>query len=253
MSDITCVFNFNLSGKNKKLYFKTCFYFKNVTGKYVIFRESIYFYLLIIVKTPSLPTPQNHQKKRIVIFASGNGSNAENIIKHFQKNEKAEVSAVLSNKRTAQVLRRAHDLDVKAIHFDREALYDSNEVFNILKDMQPDLIVLAGFLWIFPNKILKRFPNRVINIHPALLPKFGGKGMYGMNVHKAVIEKKELETGISIHFVNDKYDEGKLIFQATVPVTSEDTAEDVAEKIHALEHKHFPVVIENLLFPSEND
>ncbi len=187
-----------------------------------------------------------------MIFASGNGSNAENIIKYFQKKGSAKVISVFSNNRTAKVLRRAHDLDVKALHFDREALYETDDVLNVLKDMQPDLIVLAGFLWMFPNKILKRFPGKVINIHPALLPKYGGKGMYGMNVHKAVLEKKEIETGISIHFVNDKYDEGKTIFQATTSVKPTDTVEDIAEKIHQLEQDHFPEVIENLLFPSEN-
>ena len=222
-------------------------------GKYGIFRESNYFYLLIIVKTPLLLSSPNSLKKKIVIFASGNGSNAENIIRYFKGTGKAEVSAVFSNNRSAKVLRRAHDLDVQAIHFDREALYDTNEVLNLLKDMKPDLIVLAGFLWIFPDKILKRFPNKVINIHPALLPKYGGKGMYGMNVHKAVVEKKELETGISIHFVNEKYDEGKLIFQETTPVLPKDSAEDIAEKIHELEQEHFPKVIEQLLFPSKDD
>lgn len=193
---------------------------------------------------------QNSAKKKIVIFASGNGSNAENIIKYFQNNGKAEVAAVFSNVRTAKVLRRAHDLDVKALHFDREALYESNEILNLLKDMKPDLIVLAGFLWIFPGKILKRFHNKVINIHPALLPKYGGKGMYGMNVHREVLRQQEPETGISIHFVNDKYDEGELIFQKTVPIHASDSAEDIAEKIHALEHEHFPKVIEKLLFPN---
>lgn len=194
---------------------------------------------------------QNSAKKKIVIFASGNGTNAENIIKYFQQNGKAQVAAVFSNVRTAKVLRRAHDLGVKALHFDREALYETNDVLNLLKDLKPDLIVLAGFLWIFPEKILKRYPNKVINIHPALLPKFGGKGMYGMNVHREVLKQKELETGISIHFVNSKYDEGELIFQKTVPVAASDSAEDIAEKIHALEHEHFPKVIEKLLFPNE--
>lgn len=194
---------------------------------------------------------QNTGKKKIIIFASGNGSNAENIIKYFQQNGKAEVAGVFSNVRSAKVLRRAHDLEVKAIHFDREALYESNEIFNLLKDMKPDLIVLAGFLWIFPEKILKRFPNKVINIHPALLPKYGGKGMYGMNVHKEVLKQKEIETGISIHFVNSKYDEGEIIFRKTVPVAASDSAEDIAEKIHALEQEHFPKVIEKLLFPNE--
>jgi len=199
-----------------------------------------------------LLTSQNPQKKKIVIFASGSGTNAENIIKYFQKNGKAEVTAVFSNKRSAKVLKRAHDLHVKALHFDREALYDSNEVLNLLKDQQPNLIVLAGFLWIFPNKILHEFHNKVINLHPALLPKYGGKGMYGMNVHRAVVEKKEVETGITIHYVNGKYDEGEIIFQATTAVEPTDSAEDIAEKIHQLEYEHFPKVIENLLFPSEN-
>lgn len=187
-----------------------------------------------------------------MIFASGNGSNAENIIKYFQETGTARVTAVFSNNRTAKVLRRAHNLDVKALHFDREALYEKDEVLNLLKDMKPDLIVLAGFLWIFPNKILKRFPNKVINIHPALLPKYGGKGMYGMKVHKAILEQKEVETGISIHYVNDKYDEGKIIFQATTAIEPEDTVEDIAGKIHELEYEHFPKVIENLLFASED-
>lgn len=187
-----------------------------------------------------------------MIFASGNGSNAENIIKYFHTKGKARVVAVFSNNRTAKVLRRAHNHKVKALHFDREALYETDEVLNLLKDMDPDLIVLAGFLWIFPKKILKRFPNKVINIHPALLPKYGGKGMYGMNVHKAIHEKKEVETGISIHYVNNKYDEGKMIFQATTSIKPGDTVEDIAEKIHQLEQDHFPEVIEKLLFPSEN-
>ena len=195
---------------------------------------------------------QETTPKKLVIFASGSGTNAENIIKYFQKDHRVKVEAVFSNNRAAKVLERAHKLNVKALHFDREALYGSNEMLNLLKDMNPDLIVLAGFLWIFPQNILHKFKDRVINIHPALLPKYGGKGMYGMKVHEAVLEKKELETGISIHYVNEHYDEGKLIFQATCPVESTDTAEDIANKIHALEYKHFPEVIENLLFPSED-
>ena len=195
---------------------------------------------------------QETTPKKLVIFASGSGTNAENIIKYFQKDKRVKVEAVFSNNRAAKVLERAHKLNVKALHFDREALYGSNEMLNLLKDMNPDLIVLAGFLWIFPQNLLDRFQNRVINIHPALLPKYGGKGMYGMKVHEAVLEKKELETGISIHYVNENYDEGKLIFQATCPVESTDTAEDIANKIHALEYKHFPEVIEKLLFPSKD-
>ncbi len=151
------------------------------------------------------------------------------------------------------MLKRAYDLDVQALHFDREALYNTNEVLHVLKDVNPDLIVLAGFLWVFPDKILKEFPDKVINIHPALLPKYGGKGMYGMNVHQAVLDSKDAETGISIHYVNEKYDEGKTIFQISTPVSPEDTVEEIANKIHELEYEHFPRVIEQLLFPSKND
>lgn len=191
--------------------------------------------------------------KKIVIFASGSGSNAENIIRYFKNNKKAEVKAVFSNKRSAKALRRAYDLEVQALCFDREALYETNEVLNILKDINPDLIVLAGFLWVFPEKILREFPEKVINIHPALLPKYGGKGMYGRNVHQAVLDSKDAETGISIHYVNDKYDEGKTIFQATTPISPEDTVEEITHKIHQLEYEHFPRVIEQLLYPSPND
>ena len=200
-----------------------------------------------------MTTPPPTSPKRIVIFASGSGTNAENIIRYFQKNRKAEVKAIFSNRRQAKVLKRAFDMEIPALHFDREAFYDTNEVLNLLKDMNPDLIVLAGFLWVFPKKILHEFPKKVINIHPALLPKYGGKSMYGMNVHEAVRNAKELETGISIHYVNEEYDEGELIFQATTPIEPEDTAEDIADKIHALEYEHFPKVIEKILYPSEND
>jgi phosphoribosylglycinamide formyltransferase-1 len=200
-----------------------------------------------------LQTQEKFRKKKIVIFASGNGSNAENIITYFQQKNTAEVIAVFSNNRRAKVLERAHRLGVKALHFDREAIYQSNEVLRLLKDMNPNLIVLAGFLWIFPTNILKQFPNKVINIHPALLPKYGGKGMYGMHVHKAIHEKKEVETGISIHYVNEHYDEGKMIFQATTAIKPEDSVQDIAEKIHELEQEHFPKVIENLLFPLPNE
>ncbi|WP_300433777.1 phosphoribosylglycinamide formyltransferase [Christiangramia sp.] len=185
--------------------------------------------------------------KKIVIFASGSGTNAENIIKYFQKTKNIEVAAVLSNRRSAGALKRAHDLNVKALLFDKEAFYQTNDVFNILKDINPDLIVLAGFLWLLPANIIKEFPDRIINIHPALLPKYGGKGMYGSKVHEAVIGKKDKESGITIHYVNEKYDEGNIIFQATTPIEDNDTAESLAEKIHDLEYKHFPEVIQQLL------
>lgn len=185
--------------------------------------------------------------KKIVIFASGSGTNAENIIKYFQNSEKAEVIALFSNNRAAKALRRAHDHQVKALHFDREAFYDTNEVLNVLKDIKPDLIVLAGFLWLFPENILRKFPDKVINLHPALLPKFGGKGMFGEAVHKAVIEKKEKESGITIHYVNPNYDEGNIIFQTRFPVEENMTPAELAGKIHEQEYRHFPRVIEEIL------
>ena len=178
--------------------------------------------------------------KRIIIFASGSGSNAENIIKYFAKKKNAEVTHVFSNNQRAKVLQRAHRLGVKALHFDRDSFYNSNEVLRILNDAKPDMIVLAGFLWIFPKNIIDAFTNKVINIHPALLPKYGGKGMYGSHVHKAVVDNKEQETGITIHYVNEFYDEGAIIFQATTPVQEGDTSEDVAMSVHQLEYKHFP-------------
>lgn len=191
--------------------------------------------------------PPNTSSSKIVIFASGNGTNAENIIKYFQDSPVARVVAVFSNRKSAKVLRKAHDLKVKSLYFDREALYKSNEVLHVLQDIQPDLIVLAGFLWVFPKNILEAFPDKVINIHPALLPNYGGKGMYGAKVHEAVINNKDEESGISIHYVNDKYDEGKIIFQSKTKIDTSDTPDSLAQKIHQLEYKHFPEVIEQLL------
>lgn len=185
--------------------------------------------------------------KRIVIFASGSGSNAENLIRFFQNNAHVEVTQVMTNNPHAKVLDRAKNLNISAFSFNRQAFSKSDDVLNMLKSFQPDLIVLAGFLWKFPEHILAAFPNQVINIHPALLPNYGGKGMYGMHVHGAIVTNKEIETGISIHYVNDHYDEGAMIFQVTCPVLPTDTAIDVAEKIHALEMEHFPKVVEKLL------
>ncbi len=185
--------------------------------------------------------------KKIVLFASGSGTNAENIIRYFQSNKKAEVVAVLSNKKDAGVLKRAQQLGVDTIVFTRSELYQEGVVLEHLRRLSPDLIVLAGFLWMFPPVILQEFQNKVVNIHPALLPKFGGKGMYGMRVHQAVVDQKEKESGISIHLVNEAYDEGKLLFQKSIPLSPEDTPEALAQKIHALEYEHFPQVIEKLL------
>ena len=185
--------------------------------------------------------------KRIVIFASGSGTNAENLIEFFHNRDNASVIQVLTNNPHAKVLDRAKKLEVSALSFNKIAFTKTNDVLNILKSSKPDLIVLAGFLWKFPEIILKQFPNKVINIHPALLPKYGGKGMYGKFVHQAVINNNETETGISIHYVNKNYDEGAIIFQAKCQVNDIDTAEDVASKIHELEMKHFPIVVNQLL------
>ncbi len=186
--------------------------------------------------------------KRIVIFASGSGTNAENLIKFFHNRDNVSVIQVLTNNPYAKVLDRCKKLKVSALSFNRIALAKTDDVLNILKASNPDLIVLAGFLWKFPENILNEFPNKVINVHPALLPKYGGKGMYGMHVHEAVVKNNETETGITIHYVNEHYDEGAIIFQAKCEVLAKDKAEDVAEKIHELEMEHFPKVVEKLLF-----
>lgn len=185
--------------------------------------------------------------KRIVIFASGSGTNAENIIKYFQKTNFAKVTLVLSNKSDAKVLDRAKKLSVHSEKFNKNELINTDRIATLLKKELPDLIVLAGFLLKFPSFILNHFPNKVINIHPALLPKYGGKGMYGMRVHKSVVQNKEEETGITIHYVNENYDEGAIIFQKSFKLKENDTAESVACKIHKLEYKFFPKVIEGLL------
>lgn len=185
--------------------------------------------------------------KRIVIFASGSGSNAENLVHFFQDNNHIEVVQILTNNPHAKVLDRAKRLNISALSFNRKAYSKTDDVLNIIKLQQPDLIVLAGFLWKIPESFIKAFPNKIINIHPALLPKFGGKGMYGMHVHEAVVANKETETGITIHYVNENYDEGAIIFQVKCDVISSDTAEDVAGKIHELEMEYFPKVVDKLL------
>ncbi len=185
--------------------------------------------------------------KRIAIFASGSGSNAQKIIEYFADAENTEVSLVLSNNDNAFVLERASSLNIPAYVFDRKLFYETDQVHDILRDIGIDFIVLAGFMWLVPQNILSHWSGRIINIHPALLPKFGGKGMYGDKVHKAVIDAGEKETGITIHYVNEKYDEGKIIFQEAFKILSKDTPESIAEKIHILEHKHFPAVIGQLV------
>jgi phosphoribosylglycinamide formyltransferase-1 len=185
--------------------------------------------------------------KRIAIFASGSGTNTQNIIEYFKDKHGLEVSLVLTNKKDAKVLSRAKQFGVPTYPFDRTAFYKSSEVPEILARYKIDLIVLAGFLWLVPINLIKAFPGRVINIHPALLPKYGGKGMYGMKVHETVIESGDRESGITIHYVNEKYDDGAIIFQAKCPVEASDTPELLAAKIHELEYENLPVVIERLL------
>ncbi len=183
--------------------------------------------------------------KRIAIFASGSGSNAENIITYFQNNKKAEVFRVFTNNPNAQVLERSKKLGVETLVFDKEQLSDSKWAIENLANL--DLIVLAGFLWKFPDHILENYKNKVVNVHPALLPKYGGKGMYGMHVHEAVIKNNESESGITIHYVNEHYDEGAVIFQTKCSVSPTDTPNDVAAKIHELEMQHFPEVVQQIL------
>lgn len=184
--------------------------------------------------------------KKIVIFASGSGTNAENIIKYFENKSSGSVVAVFSNNSNAGVLEKAKKHSVPTDIFSKDELNTRKVLQNVMR-FQPDLIVLAGFLLKFPDNLIEAFPNQTINIHPALLPKFGGKGMYGMHIHKAVVESKEKETGITIHYVNENYDEGNIIFQQSVPISETDTPESVAVKIHELEQKHFPEIIEKLL------
>jgi phosphoribosylglycinamide formyltransferase 1 len=184
--------------------------------------------------------------RRIVIFASGSGTNAENIIKYFEYKAVASVVAVFTNNPNAKVIERANTFQIPTEIFSKEELNQSN-FLQKLKHYNADLIVLAGFLLKMPESIIKSYPNHIINIHPALLPKYGGKGMYGMNVHKAVVENKEKETGITIHYVNENYDEGNIIFQKKVTLLVSDTPEVVAEKIHELEQQYFPAVIDDFL------
>ena len=187
--------------------------------------------------------------KKIAVFASGSGTNAQSIIEYFlDKYDKNIVDLVLSNKPEAYVLERAKNFDITTVLFTREQLNQTDDIAKLLIVRGIHLIVLAGFLWLVPQNILQAYPNRIINIHPALLPKYGGKGMYGMNVHKAVLENRETESGISIHYVNEEYDKGDIIFQAKCKVEPGDTPESLAQRIHALEYEHFPKVIEKLLF-----
>jgi len=185
--------------------------------------------------------------KQIILFASGSGSNVENIADYFKSRTDVTISCVLTNKSDAKVIERCNRLEINALFFNKHAFSKSDFILNLLQSLNPDLIVLAGFLWKIPEQITNAFPNKIINIHPALLPKYGGKGMYGMNVHKAIKENNEPETGITIHYVNAHYDEGAIIYQERTRVDIKDTVEDIASKVHQLEYEFFPKVIDDIL------
>lgn len=182
--------------------------------------------------------------RNIAIFASGSGSNAENVFLHFNGSSVAKVELILTNNPDAYVIRRAEKLGVECVVFDRGQFRDSNHVLRLLNERSIDYIVLAGFLWLVPQSLTNAYPDRIINIHPALLPLYGGKGMYGDRVHRAVVDNCERESGITIHKVNQIYDSGEIIEQIRVAVDPNDTYEQVAKKVHALEYEHFPRVIE---------
>ena len=185
--------------------------------------------------------------KNIAVFASGSGTNTEKIILHFQNNDAIKIILIISNKADAFVLKRAKKHQIPTIILNREEFYDTENIVDQLNSYKIDLIVLAGFMWLVPTYLIRAFPDKMINIHPALLPRFGGKGMYGLHVHKAVLNAKEKETGITIHYVNEVYDEGKTIFQTRCTVSKDDTPETLAERVHQLEYEYYPVVIERLM------
>lgn len=185
--------------------------------------------------------------KRICILVSGNGTNCENIIRYFQENGKADIALVISNRPDAYALTRAHRLGVKTCVLSRQEFSDSHKVLDLLSSERIDFIVLAGFLLLVPGFLIDAFEHRMINLHPALLPKFGGKGMYGRHVHEAVKAAGERETGMTVHWVSREYDAGKIIAQYKTAISPTDTVDDIAAKEHALEMEYFPKVIENLI------
>ena len=190
---------------------------------------------------------ENKTFKRIILFASGSGTNVENIVRYFQHNSRLEIAMVFTNNPNAGVIDRISSTKIPVTTFEKNQLTDGF-LLNQIQLLNPDLIVLAGFLLKIPPDFTQIFSNKIINIHPSLLPKHGGKGMYGERVHQSVKDDGDTETGISIHFVNEHYDEGAIIFQAQVSVDKKDTVQDIADKVHQLEYKHYPEVIQNLLF-----
>ncbi len=186
-------------------------------------------------------------KKRIAIFASGSGSNAQKIMEHFKNSKLAEVALILTNNSEAFVLQRADNFEIPTHIFNRKEFYESDRIIRLLESLNVDLVVLAGFLWLVPQNLIAAFPNKIINIHPALLPNYGGKGMYGDHIHRAVLAAREKETGITIHFVNENFDEGEMIQQFRFKIELKDELENIRFKIQQLEHQHFPKVIESLV------
>ena len=186
-------------------------------------------------------------KKRIAIFASGSGSNAQKLMEHFKRSPEVEIALVLTNNPDAYVLQRADNFEIPSHIFDRNEFYHTDHIIDLLKNLEVDLIVLAGFLWLIPKKLIHEYPGRIINIHPAILPKFGGKGMYGDHVHKAVMEANETEGGITIHYVNENYDEGEYIYQAKYRIDKDDNLELIKFKGQQLEHQHYPRIVETII------
>jgi len=184
---------------------------------------------------------------KLAVFASGNGSNAQRIIEHFAGNPVITICLLLCNKPGAYVLTRAANLNIPAVVFDRSDFYETGAIQTLLEKHEIDYLVLAGFLWLIPVALINRYPGKIVNIHPALLPKYGGKGMYGMRVHEAVIASGDTESGITIHEVNQHYDEGNIIFQAKCNIVAGETPDSLAEKIHMLEYKYYPEVIEGFV------
>ena len=185
--------------------------------------------------------------RNIAIFASGNGTNAENIAEYFSKNEKIKVALIVSNRANAGVHERARRLGIPSLTLPKADFIAGEPVLQVLREYRIDFVVLAGFMCLVSEPLLRAFPNRIVNIHPALLPKFGGKGMFGHHVHKAVVAAGEKESGITIHYINEQYDEGQIVFQASCPLIPEDTPDTVAAKVHALEYRYYPQVIEQII------
>jgi len=222
-----------------------------VDNRYFEVKKTDNFHILYFYYLCTLIQKQFLAAMNIAIFASGSGSNAENIIKYFSGNNNVKFKLILTNKEDAYVIQRAINLNVPHLVFSNKELKEHSGVLKTLQNNDIDLIILAGFLLLVPDFIIDAYTNKIINIHPALLPKFGGKGMYGMNVHQAVIEAKEKESGITIHYVDKIYDNGAIIFQAKCDVSNEDTPESLAEKIHQLEYKYFPAVVDELIKKSK--